>query len=231
MSAENTNPRLARPMPLSHRYKTIFIHIPKTGGTSIEAVLGMHGDREDVGVVPYPDQVADRQHFYGRQLQHMTAERLRAELNDEAIFSSYFKFTVVRNPWDRLVSTCAWSGRKWAKGQILEREEFDAFVRRTHASFAAAHGVSHPMPLHPHVIPQVAFIFDEAGRSLVDCIGRTETLEQDWQVIRDRLGVDADLPTRMQSVHRPYREYYDAETRDMVADIYARDIEAFDYHF
>lgn len=218
-------------MPLSHRHKTIFIHIPKTGGTSIEAVLGMHGDRADVGVMPYGDQVADRQHFYGRQLQHLTAERLRAELNDKALFSSYFKFTVVRNPWARLVSTCAWSGRKWATGQMLNREEFEAFVRSTHTAFAATHGARSHAQLHPHVVPQVAYVFDEAGQSLVDFIGRTETLERDWRVIRDRLGVDADLPTRMKSVHRPYREYYSDETRDMVADIYARDIESFGYHF
>lgn len=218
-------------MPLSHRHKTIFIHIPKTGGTSIEAVLGMHGDRKDVGVVPYPDQVADRQHFYGRQLQHMTATALRAELNDEAVFSSYFKFALVRNPWDRLVSTCAWAGRKWARGQLLDRGEFDAFVRKTHAAFAAAGCASHPTPLHPHIIPQVAYLFDEAGQLCVDFVGRTERLERDWQVIRARLGVEADLPTRMQSVHRPYREYYDAATRDLVAAIYARDIEAFGYHF
>ena len=218
-------------MPLSHRYKTIFIHIPKTGGTSIEAVLGMHGDRADVGVVPYPDQVADRQHFYGRRLQHLSAERLRAELNDEALFASYFKFTVVRNPWERLVSTSAWSGRKWSTGQMLERQEFDAFVRRTHAALTGAHDLSRAGPAYSHVVPQVSYIFDEAGQSLVDFIGRTETLERDWQVIRARLGVEADLPTRMKSVHRQYREYYDAETRDMVADIYARDIEAFGYHF
>lgn len=62
-------------------------------------------------------------------------------------------------------------------------------------------------------------------------IGRTETLGQDWQVIRRRLGIDVDLPTRMRSVHRPYREYYDAETRDLVAGIYARDIEMFGYEF
>lgn len=220
-----------RSMPLSHRHRTIFIHIPKTGGTSIEAVLGMHGNREDVGVVPYPDQTADRERFYGRHLTHMTAERLRAELNDEAVFSSYFKFSVVRNPWERLVSTCAWSGRKWATGQMLDRQEFDAFVRRTHAAFAAVRGASQPAALHPHVVPQVAYLFDAAGRSCVDFIGRTETLERDWRVIRDRLGVDADLPTRMKSWHRPYREYYDADTHEMVAEIYASDIEAFGYHF
>lgn len=218
-------------MPISHRHRTIFIHVPKTGGTSIEAVLGMHGDRGDVGVVPYADQVADREHLYGRQLQHLTAERLRAELDDEAVFSSYFKFSVVRNPWDRLVSTCAWSGRKWARGEMLERGEFDAFVRRTHAAFAACRDAPRPAPLHPHVVPQVAYLFDAAGRSCVDFIGRTESLARDWHVIRDRLGVDAELPTRMKSAHRPYREYYDAETRDLVAEIYARDIEAFGYRF
>ncbi|MFM7077832.1 MAG: sulfotransferase family 2 domain-containing protein [Planctomycetaceae bacterium] len=218
-------------MPVSHRHRTIFTHIPKTGGTSIEAVLGMHGDRDDVGVVPYADQVADREHLYGRRLQHLSAERLREELDDDAAFSSYFKFSVVRNPWDRLVSTCAWSGRKWARREMLERAEFEAFVRRTHAAFAALRDVPGPTPLHPHVVPQVAYLFDAAGRSWMDYVGRTETLEHDWHVIRDRLGVDVDLPTRMKSVHRPYREYYDAETRALVAEIYARDIEAFGYEF
>ncbi len=218
-------------MPISHRLKAIFIHIPKTGGTSIEAVLGMHGDRDDVGVVPYADQVADREHLYGRRLQHLSAERLRAELDDEAAFSSYFKFSVVRNPWDRLVSTCAWSGRKWARGEMLEHAEFDAFVRRTHAALAAPRGAPQAAPPHPHVVPQVEYLFDAAGHSWMDFIGRTETLGQDWQVIRRRLGIDVDLPTRMRSVHRPYREYYDAETRDLVAGIYARDIEMFGYEF
>lgn len=218
-------------MPISRRYKAIFIHIPKTGGTSIEAVLGMHGDRTDIGVVPYPDQVIDREHLYGRQLQHLTGERLRAELGDEAVFSSYFKFAVVRNPWDRLVSTCAWSGRKWSLGRMLEQEEFDAFIRRTHAAFAAENFSPRAATLHPHVIPQVAYVLDEAGRPLVDFTARMERLHEDWRVIRERLGVDADLPTRMKSLHRPYREYYDAETCAMAAEMYASDIDAFDYKF
>lgn len=223
-------------MPLSHRHKAIFIHVPKTGGTSIEAVLGMHGDRDDVGVVPYANQTADRERFYGRQLQHLTAEGLRAELADDAIFASYFKFAIVRNPWDRLVSTCAWSGRKWAEGRMLERGEFAAFVRKTHAAaaLAAANASDAPRlhpPLHPHVLPQVRFLLDASGRQLVDHVGRFETLAEDWRVIRARLGVEADLPTRMRSFHRPYQEYYDAETRALATELYAVDAETFGYRF
>jgi hypothetical protein len=218
-------------MPISHRHRAIFVHIPKTGGTSIEAVLGMHGDRTDVGVVPYTDQAPDRKNFFGRQLQHLTGERLKVELNDETVFSTYFKFSVVRNPWDRLVSTCAWMGRKWALGQMLQREEFDVFIRKTHATFAATNFSPRSASLNPHVLPQVAYVFDEAGRPFLDFIARTETLQQDWQIIRERLNVTADLSTRMKSLHRPYQEYYDEETRGMVAEIYACDIEAFGYHF
>lgn len=212
-------------MPISHRHRAIFIHIPKTGGTSIEAVLGMHGERADVGLVPFPGQVPDRERFYGRGLQHLTGPRLREELGDDAVFAAYFKFSVVRNPWDRLVSTCAWADRKWADGRMLDRDEFEAFVRRTHAAFTAA------APRHPHVVPQVEYVLDAAGRPIVDFLARFETLDRDWQVVRARLGIEADLPVRMRSVHRPYAEYYGPDTRAMVAEIYAGDIDAFGYRF
>jgi hypothetical protein len=122
-------------------------------------------------------------------------------------------------------------GRKWALGQMLQREEFDVFIRKTHATFAATNFSPRSASLNPHVLPQVAYVFDEAGRPFLDFIARTETLQQDWQIIRERLNVTADLSTRMKSLHRPYQEYYDEETRGMVAEIYACDIEAFGYHF
>lgn len=218
-------------MPISHRHQAIFVHIPKTGGTSIEAALGMHGDRQDIGIVPYPNQEIDRERLYGRGLQHLTAEGIRRELGDEAAFRSYFKFALVRNPWERLVSTCAWSGKKWALGHELGREEFDAFVRKTHAASRAGFPAAVAEVPAVHVIPQSRFVLDTNGRSMLDFVGRFENLPQDWRVIRDRLGIDAELPTRMKSRHWPYREYYDAETRELTAEIYASDIEAFGYQF
>lgn len=218
-------------MPISHRHQAIFVHIPKTGGTSIEAALGMHGSRQDIGIVPYPNQEIDREHLYGRGLQHLTVEGLQAELGDEAMFRTYFKFSIVRNPWDRLVSTGAWSGRKWATGRPLERDEFDAFVRQVHAAFRAGFPSSAAEVPVRHVIPQSRFVLDAAGRTAVDFLGRFETLPQDWRTIRERLGCDVELPTRMGSRHRPYREYYDDETRELVAEMYASDIEAFGYRF
>ena len=61
---------------LSHPF--VFIHVPKTGGTSIRNALGL-------GATPF----------------HMTAQKLRDHHPEAA---SRFSFTFVRNPWDRLVS-------------------------------------------------------------------------------------------------------------------------------
>ena len=214
-------------MPISHPHKAIFVHIPKTAGTSIEAVLGMHGNKQDIGVVPYFNQELDYEHLYGRQMQHMTAQSIRTMLNDESLFASYFKFTVVRNPWDRLVSALAWTDQKWVRGEELTVAAFDSQVRQVHALLT---GTS-PAQLPAFLYPQSVFIFDAERQPLVNFIGRYENLTADWRVIRARLGLTADLPERMKSHHRNYRDYYSAQTRQLVAEMYALDVQLFEYEF
>jgi chondroitin 4-sulfotransferase 11 len=218
-------------MPVSHRHKTIFVHIPKTAGTSIEAVLGMHRDRQDVGLRPYYNQPLDYEHLYGGPLQHLTAIAIRQLLNDEALFSSYFKFAVVRNPWDRLVSALAWTDQKWARGEELTASQFDAQVRQACGAFQIAMTSGTWEGLPHYLYPQCAFIWDGQRRCLVDFVARYEDLQAGWCVIRRRLGVDAELPTRMKSHHRDYRDYYTAETRQLVARMFALDVQTFQYEF
>ena len=215
-------------MPVSHTHRTIFVHIPKTAGTSVEAALGMHGLKEDVGVKPYFNQTLDREHLYGRDAQHLTAEGLKAELN--GVFDAYFKFAVVRNPWDRLVSTCAWSDQKWFKGQELMSREFERAVRQLYAA-SRDPKAAQALLKSTHFKPQFLYIVDRELRPMVDYVGRYESLAEAWAYISSRLNLGVPLAGRMKSHHRPYQEYYSDETRAMVGEVYSRDISMFGYAF
>ena len=217
-------------MPISHPHRTIFVHVPKTGGTSVEFVLGMHGDKADIGIRPYFSQEIDRERLYGQDLQHMTATGLKDALQQQpGVFERYFKFSIVRNPWDRLVSVFAWTNQKWARGDELSDAEFESSVTRLHGLFAASRSRGQPLRVAPHFVPQVHFLVDRERRPLVDYIARYENLQTDWEHIRQKIGVQAQLPRRMRSHHRPYQSYYTPATRAMVAEIYAEDISAFNY--
>ncbi len=218
-------------MPVSHPHKTIFVHIPKTAGTSVEAVLGMHGDKKDIGVVPYFNQELDHERLYGGPLQHMTAQGIRVTLNDDNAFKSYFKFTIVRNPWDRLVSALAWTGQKWARGEELTPADFEQQVRAAHAMFVTAASSGIPASLPHFLYPQCLYVLDAEQRMLVDYVAKYENLSADWRVICARLGLDLELPLRMKSHHRHYRDYYSQETRGMVAQMYAADVSLLQYEF
>ncbi len=188
----------------------------------------MHGVKADIGVKPYFNQTLDREHLYGRDAQHLTAEGLKAELN--GLFDSYFKFAVARNPWDRLVSTCAWSDQKWFKGQELEPSEFERIVRRLYAASRDPRSAQ-ALLASTHFRPQFLYVVDRELRPLIDYVARYENLTEDWAYICSRLKLDAALPSRMKSHHRPYQEYYSDETRAMVGELYSRDASMFGYAF
>lgn len=207
-------------MPISHELKCLFVHIPKTAGTSIEAALGMHGAQDDVGVRPIAGTREDPDRLFGGHLQHLTFREIQDRLPADRI-EEYFKFTVVRNPWDRLVSEYAWisrgDGRAWARGPV---GTFEEFVRSRDYERVHRHGLS-----------QVAFLVGRDGHVGPDEVYRYEGLQDAWTEIRGRLRIDVPLPRRMSANHADYRELYTPETRAIVAEVYAEDIRVLGYDF
>lgn len=177
---------------IDHERKCIFLHIGRTGGTSIDVAF--------LNEVYF--QSLDQKHL--RPLDII--EMIGLEKWDE-----YFKFSFVRNPWDRLVSMYFY--RRDVRCVIPSDMSFKGFVRWVH------------FDCHPFT--QVKWFQDRLQE--MDFIGRFENLE-DYQVIRERFGLD-ELPHHEATTHDHYTTYYDLETRQFVADYYAEDIKEFGYSF
>jgi chondroitin 4-sulfotransferase 11 len=213
-------------VPISHRLRCIFVHIPKTAGTSVEQALGMFGDwrQEDLQMMfGYTGRrMPNGEELSSPFLQHLTARELSKILPTE--IWSYFRFAIVRNPWDRMVSV--YSNKdphlcNLARMQGIEFDgtSFDDFVAKT-------------MELdHAHLRPQTDFVLGEHGELLLDYVGKWERLAQDFADVCDRLGVQLTLPRENISQRSHYRDYYSQSSRDMVAARYQADIEMFDYEF
>lgn len=211
-------------MPVSHLHKAILVHIPKTAGTSMEYVLGMHGKQSTIGVQRYVRQIRDAKHLFGGGLQHMTAHNLKAKLGAET-YARYFSFAFTRNPWDRVVSDAAWSKGKWVKKEPLTRAAFEAYVHSLQIN-------AKQNTFTGHQRPQYQYICNEKGDILVDFVGRYECLAQDWAHVCKQLHIQKPLPKRMASNHNTdYRKYYTPTTRALVAQLYAKDIALFGYKF
>jgi hypothetical protein len=205
---------------ISHQLRCIFVHIPKTGGTSIEDVIWPAPRREEdlwMGFVS-----AHRNKYQTGGLQHLLAHQIRQEVGEE-IFGAYFKFAVVRNPWDRAVSQFCYTRIRTDLHELIgmtAETSFSDYLTRIEG--------------HEHVQwqPQVDFVHDADGSTLIDLVGRFERLEQDAGSIFKRLGLEAStLPHSNASDRRPYREYFDTSSRRRIERLYGKDIEAFGYEF
>jgi hypothetical protein len=151
-------------MPISDAHSAIFIHIPKTGGTSIEKALGVFGGHSTT-------------RLFGREMQHYTSREVR-ELFPEK-WADYYKFSVVRDPVKRLVSEYK---RRMEVHNI--DSDFDAFCLYTLQNLD--HMVGH---FHAHLRPQSDYLSEE-----VDFVGRLEELGDNWRVLKGQLQIDEDLP-------------------------------------
>ena len=89
----------------------------------------------------------------------------------------------------------------------------------------------------PHFLPQHLFIYDEFDNQLVDCVGRFENYEKDAEDILNHLGILPNLASQMSkphlnsSIHENYRDVYNLKTRDIVYNLFKKDIQTFDYTF
>jgi len=183
---------------ISHSHKFLFIQIPKTATSSIHSFLAPH---------MAPHMVYDYNQI-SRHAKYSAAARYYPESKN------YFKFSFVRNPWDRLLSFYLFKKTDRARIKIRDDLSLKDFI-------LAGKGETG--------FNQKSYVdgFDE------HClIGRFENLQGDFDKICDMLGIPKNkLPLKNATDHNHYTEYYDDETREIVAEKYARDIEYFGYKY
>ena len=123
---------------------------------------------------------------------------------------NYFSFAFVRNPWDRLVSY--WFFKKYNSKRKIPKDVplIDFLLDTTETD-------------------QYSLVKDFGEKSF---IGRFENLQEDFDIICDKIKIPRqELPHANKTNHKHYTEYYDDETREIVAKKYAKDIEYFGYEF
>jgi hypothetical protein len=204
---------------ISDFHRCIFVHVPKCGGSSIEAVLWPGLRTEAELWMGFVDEFHNKYQTGG--LQHLHAAQVRAEVGERR-FDAYFKFAFVRNPFDRSVSQFA---------SMRERPDLRVFIGMDEDAFARYVDLIE-RKTHVQWEPQARFLDDGDGTELVDFIGRFENFEADAKLVFARLGVDEPvIPHVMRSERGDYRDYYDQHTRAAVGRLYASDLERFGYRF
>jgi len=208
--------RLLAKTMISHQHKVIFVHIQKTGGTAIASAFGQPS--------VYPEK-------------HFSASELRLLYGDSA-WTTYFKFSFVRNPWDRLVSW--WSNiqdQRPAFEQGIHLNKFQTYVLQHAFTFTDFLENCDEEILDNDGSKwifrnQIDYLCDKDGDQMVDFIGRFESLQHDFSIItQETMGKVFNLPIVNQSKRSKYSEYYNSKTVDLVGLKYQKDIQTFGYSF
>ncbi len=206
--------------------RVLFVHVQKTGGSTIDLVL-----REVL-----PDSYPVLGLRGGRHATWSAAAQVRPELGE------YFTFGFVRNPWARLYSWYLMVERRgraarrpenMRASRAIARNPFYRGVLEHHPSFASF-VIEGPERFRRLRIPQLAYL--ERRGATADYVGRTESFEPDLAEVLDRLGLGRHAPVPRANATRDldplaYRAAYTPEMRDIVGQNFARDIEAFGYDF
>jgi hypothetical protein len=164
--------------------------------------------------------------------RHLFARDLKKYLGTKT-WDACFKFAFVRNPWDRLVSWYHMIRLKGPQNHLWKYAlnnscDFESFVKNcTQAIYES------PFERKSFSYNQYDYVSDAKGRILVDYIGRFENLENDLeQALRmTKTDTPVQIPHLNTSQHSRYRDYYNEETRKIVAERFRKDIEFFGYHF
>lgn len=204
-------------MPISKKYKIIFIHIPKNAGESIEKTLDMYGGN--------PEET-----FWGILnnqivLQHLTADELKKNYLKTSLWNDYFKFAVVRNPWSKAVSEYHWYLKF---GPHLQ---FHEWVDTLNYRIKLNNSIN--INEIGHNIEQFRFIFDKNENLLVDKILRFENINFEFNQLCSKKNWNFNL-IKSQSTASIYKDdfqlFYDLKSLKTISNIYKKDIDLFDYN-
>lgn len=203
---------------ISHKYKCIFIHIPGCAGTSMEHLIA--GD--DWAKIDWKTK-----HLKSHQAKELYKK----------YWNSYFKFSFVRNPWDRTISLAknkrhgVWVNHnspeinlnknvegKWS--WLKQSTGFEVFPFDSKKYLKLNSPASNSIYLN--------YMLEE-----LDFVGKFETLQEDFSYITKTLKIKGDLKKMETSTGRKfhYSRYYNDYQKKIIEQKYEKDLKKFNYSF
>lgn len=230
-------------MILSHKYKFIFIKTNKTAGTSIEIALSKFCGPDDIitPINPEDEEIRRSMGFLGPQnyltpmsggdlcgiakemsgpekksrfYNHMNAKAVKA-LTEKEEWESYFKFCFERNPWDRVISLYYWLYKSEPRPSISQFVNSDE-------------------PLRLRKKGRELYTID--GKVVVDRICRFESLADELEVVRNRVGIPEPLVLPMakssfRKDKRCYRDILGDEDKVRIMKLFRDEIDILGYEY
>lgn len=241
-------------MIVCHSKKFIFVHLHKTAGTSIKEAIVPFLDPEDLFIgVAADGPVELGPPSLLKQLQkHSSAAEIANTIGLKK-WNAYFKFTLVRHPFDRLVSLYEFFHR--VKRNNLKRpgllkslffqqkdllESIDPNQKPwnwpgmqallstdSFSEFIRSEHLAHERG----AAPQTDSLTNDHGELMVDFVGQLETLAEDWQRICERTQVQVPLAHENQSHrrHQSLGDYWSEEDIEFASEKYRSDFELLGY--
>jgi hypothetical protein len=217
-------------MLLSHRYQFLYVHIAKTGGTSVRAALNKLRWRDPLYYLTFPAHKISAMtgHKLGLKFPRHSHIIAAKEMLPAEYFDSLFKLAVVRNPWDLQVSSFHHIHRE--RPEVMNGiTDFNEFMR---------YKLDPDRPYQYHIDTSLSlqsdYLIDLHGNICVDFIAKYEQLQEDFNYICEQLKLPKIvLPHQRHAASRDpnYRTYYDDDVIEAVARHFAADADSLAYQF
>lgn len=214
-------------MIISKARNYVFVHIPKTGGTALTLALEDRAAKDDLIIGDTPKAKRRRHRLddlqpNGRLWKHSKLADIDGVISAEEL-DNMFCFTLVRNPWDRMVSYYFWlQEQTFAHPAVAlaKSNEFEAFLRHSDTVRTIQNA------------PARYYMTNVLGRERADAYVRLECLQEDLKPVEKHLGFKLSVErVNTSKRHRDYRGYYDETLAEFVGTLCAEDIRRFDYAF
>ena len=205
-------------MGVLKKEKLIFCHIAKNGGQTV------HGIMEKIGKL----EICDK---------HYSLNQIKEILNDDKLFNESYKFCIVRNPYERMVSTYFFRKLRKEKDFGPKKQwdlNFSDWIKYIYSNEYKNLNLKHGNVLNNvdyHFGSSIKWVMDTENKIIADKIIKFENMNSELLELFSSFGFNIEVIKRNSTNHKHYREYYDDISRKLVEEHFIEDIKYFDYKF
>lgn len=218
--------------------KFLFIHMPKTAGNSIQNILKPYSEDEIVCRSPLQDGY---ERFGVENKKYKTKKHFRLidykKTIEPEIFNTLFKFTIIRNPWDRMISLYFSPHRKvdsWDKDSFINLVNSSSPLRDFISQNSLAYSIknlsiskSKLKKFSKDLLAGKISLTKKIIDSEIDFIIKYESLEEDFEKLCKLLSIPKEhLPTANKSLvkKKHYSYYYNEELKKLIENKFSEEI-------